>query len=225
MTSRPLWGYAGAGYERPKDLTKRGGLFDQPFLKSPLLYQIGINRECCSLSLLLKWVVYGLFHAYIVYEWCFKYITDTPQGDGKDIGFWVAGLVVYGACCLIANLILVHKFNLIDHVQVVFVALMVIAYFLFFALESISGWFPEVNHIFSTTFSIPIVWLGLLLTLGASSAIEFGDRYWTEIIMKLSKEELRASSLERRKLLYAHSDTSSSSQLDELPSSQINHGV
>jgi len=217
MTSLPILWYAVADFEYDKDAFKVNVKFDKLFMKNPLLYGIGINKECFSLSLMLKWVIYALFHAYIIYYWCFYFITGAPQSDGKDLGFWVAGHVVYGACCLLANLILIHKFNLIDKIQVFFVFLMVLAYFLFLALESISGWFPEVNHIFSTTFRTILVWLGLLLTLGTSSALEFGYRYWTEIIMTMKDKDDRVSSLEKRKLLYERH--SSESQLDELPNS------
>jgi len=185
MTSLPIMWYCMADFEYQKDKPEDGKANSDSFyfMRNPYLYKIGINKECFSLQLMLRWIIYALFHALLIYYFCFQAITGAPQSDGKDSGFWLAGHVVYGACCILANVILVHKFNIIDHIGTFTVALMIFAYFFFLGIQSVSGYFPEVSHIFATTFEIFIVWAGLLLAIGTSSAIEFGYRYWNEIIM------------------------------------------
>ena len=56
------------------------------------------------------------------------------MSDGKDLGFWVAGMAVYGTCCLIANLVVALKMNLHHVIGTIFFALMIIAYPLFYWL-------------------------------------------------------------------------------------------
>ena len=34
---------------------------------------------------------------------------STHQSDGKDIGFWVSGMLVYGVCIFVANGVLAFK--------------------------------------------------------------------------------------------------------------------
>jgi len=52
-----------------------------------------------------SWVAYAIFHGLIVYFLCFWILTlpGLQQPDGKDIGFWIFGHVVYGGCVLVAN--------------------------------------------------------------------------------------------------------------------------
>jgi magnesium-transporting ATPase (P-type) len=72
--------YALFDLEYDKDLPLNGTnslyrpLYDPKALylmKNPLLYKIGMNDECLYVSLFVRWLFYGLFHAMIIFIVCF----------------------------------------------------------------------------------------------------------------------------------------------------------
>jgi Na+/proline symporter len=69
--------------------------------------------------------------------------------DGKELGFWMAGHVVYGICVIVANLVIAVKFNIHHHFSIFLIALMIIAYFFFFGLMALSQAFREVYCLFA----------------------------------------------------------------------------
>ena len=83
-------------------------------MKNPLLYRIGIQCECFSVYLFIIWVVYGLWHAFLILFLTFYVLVheEAVQSNGMDIGFWIAGMSVYGVCEFIANGVLFMKFNI-----------------------------------------------------------------------------------------------------------------
>ena len=101
--------------------------------------------------------------------------------------------MVYGSCVIIANIILVHKFNLVEKGGVFFICLMIFSFFFFLFLESDSGLFPNVSHIFGTMFKTPLVWLTMVISLGTCSAIEIGYRAWNKIIRGYSVQEKKVT--------------------------------
>jgi hypothetical protein len=87
-------------------------------MRNPLLYKIGMEHQCFSKKEMAKWIGYALWHSYVVYNINFWALSESDgrnsarQSDGKDLGFWVAGHVLYGSCCFISNLVLAHKFHI-----------------------------------------------------------------------------------------------------------------
>jgi len=87
------------------------------FMRNPKLYEPGMRGACFGKLKMAEWVLYAIWHALVVYFVCFFALTaagddNSPrQTDGKDLGFWVAGHVVYGVCVFISNLVLAHKFH------------------------------------------------------------------------------------------------------------------
>jgi hypothetical protein len=73
--------------------------------------------------------------------------------NGKNLGFWVCGHVVYGACIIVANIVIMHKFNNYTGWGEVTVAVMIMNYFSIFFFENLFLTFPEVFFIFDTTFT------------------------------------------------------------------------
>jgi hypothetical protein len=73
-------------------------------------------------------------------------------------------MTIYGICVIIANLVLLMKFNIHNTIGIVVFILMILAYFVFYFIVSylFKG---NIQGIFSTNFSVTIVWLTLLLTL------------------------------------------------------------
>jgi len=104
------------------------------------------------------------------------------QSDGKEIGFWIAGHTVYGTCVFVANFVLLLNFNNFSIYGEILVALMIFAYFFFLGLESYSGMFPVVSHIFQTMFSMFTVWASMVLSTAAVSAGELAFRAYSKVI-------------------------------------------
>lgn len=68
MTSVPIMFYSLFDFEYEKDVdTGYGGGRQHYFMKHPHLYKIGLNSECFGIGHYLKWVLYGLFHAFLIY--------------------------------------------------------------------------------------------------------------------------------------------------------------
>jgi hypothetical protein len=86
------------------------------------------------------------------------------QSDGKEIGFWIAGMSVYGVCEFLANGVLFMKYNVHNMEGIIIIILMVAAYFVFYAIFNL---FPGyIFHAFTTNMSILLVWLSFFVSVG-----------------------------------------------------------
>jgi len=92
--------------------------------------------------------------------------------DGKDVGFWVYGHFVYGACVTVANIVILHKFNNYTGWGEVTAIMMILDYFTFYFLENLFPMFPQIYLIFDTTYIQPSTWLSFFLVCIATSVIE-----------------------------------------------------
>lgn len=114
----------------------------------------------------IKWVLYGLWHSFAILFLVFYVLVQTSavQNDGKEIGFWIAGMTVYGVCEFIANGVLFMKYNVHNYEGIILIILMVAAYFVFYAIFSLIP--GNIYHSFNTNMSIILVWLSFLIALG-----------------------------------------------------------
>jgi len=96
------------------------------------------------------------------------------MAEGKDLGFWVAGHVVYGGCAFICNFLILIRYNNFTGYGEALVALMIIAYFLIFFIENKMSMLPQIYGIFNETFSVFPVWLMLLLVSMIVTISEIG---------------------------------------------------
>ena len=97
------------------------------------------------------------------------------------MGFWFTGHVVYGGCVLIANFLILHKFHIHDGFNIVPIVMMIIAYFLFLWMMSVSGKFATLTHIFENMFSENLTWLTLLFVTAQVSVFELAYRAINEV--------------------------------------------
>jgi len=147
MTSLPIMFYALFDFEYEKDFDPKRSKRSpgqKYFMRDPELYRIGIECKCFGMGKFLLWDFYGLFHALMIYICCF-HILQTPsqsQMDGKDVGFWVYGHFVYGACVTVANIVILHKFNNYTGWGEVTAIMMILNYFTFYFLENLFPMFP-----------------------------------------------------------------------------------
>jgi hypothetical protein len=58
------------------------------------------------------------------------------SSSGQDLGLWFGGHVVYSVCVIVANIVIAIKFNIHNKLTVFPIALMIIALFFFFAVQS-----------------------------------------------------------------------------------------
>jgi len=177
FTSLPIMYFALFDFEHEKDAdqmkpSKPGQVF---FMKHPHLYRIGIEYQCFGMMHFMKWVLYGLFHAALVYFLNFHFVVNVGVGsllDGKDYGFWVVGHTVYGTCVMVANLVIMFKFNnYTGWGEVLCIGSMLMYYTIFF-LENMFSMFPQVWMIFDTTYMQPMVWIACMATLAFVGALE-----------------------------------------------------
>lgn len=138
------------------------------FLKHPHLYRLGIEDKCFSLGHFIRWVIYGLVHAFIVYLLTFHFISIPGQSQGhigKDLGFWVVGHVVYGTCVMVANILLIFKFNNYTGWGEFICIFSILSFFTIYFLQNFFTMFPQVYLIFDSTFVQPSIWAGIFLAI------------------------------------------------------------
>mmetsp|Transcript_18923 Transcript_18923/g.32303 ORF Transcript_18923/g.32303 Transcript_18923/m.32303 type:complete len:290 (+) Transcript_18923:2529-3398(+) len=192
MTSLPIMWFAVFDFEHEKDrkpvsadnneLSQSLKLVkgdEKLFMRNPSLYEIGMKKQCYSNKLMVQWIIYALLHALLIFWVNFYPISGLLQPDGKDVGFWVAGHVVYGVCVIVSNAILMAKFSTFEGVGVASIALMVFAYYFFFGVQSWMGSFPELSHLFMPTMQQIPVQLSMLLVVVVCVLGELAYRFKT----------------------------------------------
>ena len=131
-----------------------------------MLYRVGIEGTCFSTWLFVKWLAYALTHAAFIFYCAFWVLAQkgTHQSDGKDIGFWVCGMLVYGICIFVANSVLAFKHFTHYWIGTFFFFLCTSSYFVFFWLFSVT-FKNEIDHLFMPTFSMRIVYIIILFVV------------------------------------------------------------
>ncbi len=86
-------------------------LFDFEFeknvlLNNPIFYSIGMQSLVFNLKEFWIWVIYACLQALMVLLVLFYASQDSPLSDGLNFTFWAGGHHVYGACVVMANLII-----------------------------------------------------------------------------------------------------------------------
>jgi len=84
------------------------------FMINPFLYKIGHNGECFGQWLFIKWMLYAMYHALVIYLCIFLGMTGKGgvRAKGEDFGLWATGSFVYGACIIVANILIILKSNI-----------------------------------------------------------------------------------------------------------------
>jgi len=117
-------------------------------------YKLGMDSSCYSMKIFVGWLLLAMWHGIIIYMCCMWAIDlkSSNMPNGEENGFWLAGHVVYGACVIVANVQLMHKYFVHDGYNVIPFVLMIIAYFFFLWLMNLSTKFSDVYGIFSNMF-------------------------------------------------------------------------
>lgn len=145
FTSVPIMYYALFDFEYDKFSWNDGKASpgQKYFMKNPSLYKIGLDYSCFSLVLFAKYLFYGLIQSIVIFFFAFYCIlTNDLQSNGKNIGFWVAGHVAYGACIIVANLVILYRFNNYTGWGEWTCTGMILAFFTILYIESMLSMFP-----------------------------------------------------------------------------------
>jgi len=147
---------------------------DLYLMTNPAFYRIGIKDECFSSELYIGWILYALWHAAVVFFGCYFALTHigVTQPDGKDIGLWLAGTTVYGACVCVVNLTLMMKMHVHHFLGSVLLAGSVGSFFAFFWILSKYAK-DDIRHLFEPTLCLHLVWLTLLFSVGQTFVFEY----------------------------------------------------
>lgn len=142
-------------------------------LKNPELYEIGPQKKCFSYKLLLQFISYALLHSFMIYIICLYALSllGVNQNDGRDIGFWICGMTVYGCCILLANFVLALHSKTYDIIYVVTLFLGPIAYFLFYWILNLV-FIGDISYLFAANFGITIVWYAIAFCLIACFVLD-----------------------------------------------------
>ena len=96
------------------------------------------------------------------------------QEDGKNLGFWVIGHVVFGSCIIVANIVIFFRFNNYTGWGEWTCTGMVLAFFFLFYLESLMPMFSQTYYIYDTIWEQAIVWVQMLAVSFLALLFEFG---------------------------------------------------
>lgn len=117
-----------------------------------------MRSECFSTGIFAQWLLYGLWHAVIIFFTTMFVLSnpETHQWDGKDIGFWVSGMAVYGSCVFVANAVVATRMHGHNWFSMFFFILMFLGYFACYWVFSFQGY---IYGIFFTQLAIGLIWL------------------------------------------------------------------
>ena len=149
-------------------------------MKNPMLYKIGMESQLYGTRQFIQWLLYAIWHGILSYFICFYCLTQQQThigADGQDIGFWVSGHVVYGACIFVANCLIIVRFNNFVGYGEGTVLLMISAFFIILCFESQFSAFAEVYGIFGRMFGSKLVWLCLIFISGQTVVFELLLRF------------------------------------------------
>lgn len=147
------------------------------FMSDPELYQIGLDYSCYSLKLLSSYILYGLAQSIYIYVLAYYLLCDNDmQENGKTIGFWIIGHVVFGSCIIVANLVILFRFNNFTGWGEWTVAGMILAFYTLLYIESLLPMFPQTYYIFDTMMEQPIIWFHMILIAAMACLLEYARK-------------------------------------------------
>jgi phospholipid-transporting ATPase len=204
-------------------------------LRNPALYDIGLKQKCFSSRLMLQWIFYALAQGAFIYFVNFSMTTLSPNPQGKMLGFWASGHIVYLVCVCVANAVILVRYNAYERIGVGFVVLMVGGFLLTFKVMSVTGWFPVISHVFSDSLGRWPVLLSIGFTVGLCTLVEILLKFWEQhglnkkIKVQLEAEfaqvqkRIKAASLQRNMSIRAPQKTFVEQKSNKsLPSSRNN---
>lgn len=154
-----------------------------------------MKGEYFTLRKFASYLLYSLFHAIMIYFLCFQFVSGpNMQSEGKGLGLWIPGHIVFGSCIIVCNLVMLLRFNNFTGWGETLVYLMILNYFTLMFIESLLGpaIIPELYYIFDVMFMYDLVWVQLIacatITLMLELAVSHYNRLNDDIESKVLEE-------------------------------------
>lgn len=130
-------------------------------MEHPLLYEKSMKGEYFSVLKFVAYLIYSLMHSVIIYFLCFYLMAPSPRANGKSIGLWLPGHVVFGTVVIVVNLVMVLRFSNYTGWGEALVYLMILCFPTLMYVESALGVevVPELYFMFDVIFMMGLVWI------------------------------------------------------------------
>ena len=214
LTSLPIMFYCLFDFEylktAPNGDKDKKGLY---LLEHPRLFKQSLDGEYFTLFKFLQYLLYSLFHAAVIYMLCYQLVAEpNMMADGKGLGIWIPGHIVFGSCIIVCNLVLLMRFNNFTGWGESLVYLMILNYFTLMFLESLLGALviPDLYYIFDTMFTYNLVWVQLITSASFAVMLEFAAFHFLKLRdnreveyraeAKQAREELDNDQVEKNQL-------------------------
>jgi phospholipid-transporting ATPase len=172
-------------------------------MKNPKLFEASMKGEYFTIPKFIQYLLYSLFHAAMIYFLGLQFVANPDmQADGKNLGLWVPGHIVFGACIIVCNLVLLLRYNNWTFWGEILVYLMILNYFTLMLLESVVGlgMIPQLYYVFDVMFSCDLVWVQLAACAAITLALELAASHISRLSYDAEKP-IREESLQHAALL------------------------
>ena len=209
MTSLPIMFYALFDFEYEKDYpeekpgeTVQRKPSSQYLMRNPFLYRIGMESALYGTKEFILWLLYAMVHAIIIYYVNFFALNHVHayfggSDQGKAIGFWIGGHIVYGSCIIVANLLILLRFNNFTGYGEFTVFLMILAYFVIFGIESLIPSLTQIYGIYVPAFTSSLVWWTVILSASFCVVTELFARNYKQLIGDLNQSDFVKDALSK----------------------------
>lgn len=151
-------------------------------MTNPAFYEIGMRDSCFSMELYIAWIAIAVWHAFTIYFSVYYTLTTigVVTADGKDIGLWLSGTVVYGSCVVVVNLTLFMRAHAHHCFGVVLYSGSIASYFgVFYILSKVAK--DDIRHLFEPTLRPPLVWLAFAFSIGQAFLTDYLYKAWIKL--------------------------------------------
>lgn len=166
--------------------------------KYPELYECGQKGQEFSMKLLYLWLLNGVYHAVVMFFFCYAYYTGISPHGGRVEGEWGMGVGVYATVVLTVNLRLALEMRTWTWITSLAIFLSVVAYFCWMLFLSSfpkfitdGNMYAIANHLFDTAS----FWLYIIIATAACIVPNLlfkcvRNTYWPNNIQIVQEEEV-----------------------------------
>lgn len=113
---------------------------------------------------------------------------------------WIGGHVAYGACIIVANIVIQFRYNNLTGWGEWTVVGMIITYFTILFLESMLPMFPQTYFIFDTMMSQGLVWSQIIVCALIASIVEYIQQLFKAQNRETNQGETTKTNLQKPEL-------------------------
>lgn len=187
FTSIPIMFYCLFDFEYVKQRPKNDPTASDKqlyLMEHPKLFEASMKGEYFTLFKFVQYLLYSLFHAIMIYFLCYQFVSGpNTNSEGKQLGIWIPGHIVFGSCIICCNLVLFLRFNNWTGWGEALVYLMILNYFTLMYIESVVGLaiIPDLFYIFDVMFMFDLVWVQMIACATITIALELAVSHYYRI--------------------------------------------